>query len=217
MKSIFFDLDGTIIDISKRHYALYLNECIMLDKTPLKLSSYWKLKREKLPESQILQIDKKIEKNELKNILSWRQKNIEKHPFLKHDTLFPNCKKILQNLSETYNMIIITSRTSPVQTKSQLKELGILTFFNNVYSLGKNKYESSLNLEKADLMVGDTEIDFSIAQKLKIPFIFAEYGIRSLDYMKHFSNNKINFQLKKLTFLTCNIIDELVKSNINNH
>jgi beta-phosphoglucomutase-like phosphatase (HAD superfamily) len=42
---IFFDLDGTLIDVAPRHYHVYSEVVTELGRTPLAQSVYWRLER----------------------------------------------------------------------------------------------------------------------------------------------------------------------------
>ena len=54
MIQIFFDLDGTLIDCSKRNYFVYNNVVEKLRGIPLSFASYWELKRDRIDTSNIL-------------------------------------------------------------------------------------------------------------------------------------------------------------------
>src|SRR5437868_5100720 len=94
---IFFDLDGTLIDISKKHYMLYRDIILKLHGIPLSFSAYWKLKRNKTAISIILQ-----KSNVLNDHLNFFnedfKKNIETPYYLSFDELFPYTKKTLDTL-----------------------------------------------------------------------------------------------------------------------
>ena len=113
-------------------------------------------------------------------------------------------------LKEKYDLEIITSRTSSNKTIAQLKNLKIFNLFQKVNTFGEKKFKKSLKLKKNSIIIGDTEIDYLIARQLNIPYIFAEYGIRSYLCMQKLTNTKLPLKIKKISDLSPMFVKKLI-------
>lgn len=215
--TLFFDLDGTLIDVSKRHYFLYVNECILLGIPFLSYFEYWKLKREKFNENKILQKTCNLSKTKINKSIKWRQQNIENSMIIRHDRLFPRCASTLKMLSKKYNLQIITSRTSPIKTKKQLEAFRILKFFNAINVFGNKKFQKCVRMIdiKSSIIIGDTEFDYFLAKRLTVPFIFASYGIRTRKTLQQIIGKKPNFSISKISDLSDSYIMKVVTNHLN--
>ena len=215
--TLFFDLDGTLIDVSKRQYFLYVNECILLCIPFLSYSRYWKLKREKIDEKKILQKTCSLSKTKINESIKWRLQNIENSMMMSHDSLFPRCAFTLKMLSKKYNLQIITSRVSHVKTKKQLEMFRILKLFNTINVFGNKKFQKGIRMidKKSSMIIGDTELDYFLAKKLKIPFIFASYGIRTPQKLRQIIGKKPDFTISRISDLSDFYIKKV--SSFNNH
>lgn len=172
MIKIFFDLDGTLIDYSKRNYFVYKK----LVKNPLKLSAYWTLKRSKSFKSPSPQY-----------VLEF-VKQIESSRALDEDNLFSFTEKVLKNLKNSgVELYLVSYRDSKIQTIGELKKLGIYDYFYKV-CLGKGQASGvktkaghiKKHINKGDVVyvVGDTEDDILSAKKLGVTSVAVLSGIR---------------------------------------
>ena len=186
---LFWDLDGTIIDVSDKYYNLYKDILDQQGYESLGKKAYWQAKREATPENEILKLtgaeafydkyqDKRISLIESKNYLSFDKV---------HEGVF----QVLEYLSMRFNLILVTLRRSPHQLEKQLEQLSLTQFFADVLCSGEQLYprwKIKYNLIKDYLadnnipghfMLGDTEADIIAGNELGLKTIAVLNGIRS--------------------------------------
>lgn len=186
--NIFFDLDGTILNISLRHYSVYKNIINDLGGKPLSKHTYWNLKRSKTSIDLILKKSNLPEECLIKFNKEFKDK-IETSYYLNMDTIFPNAKKILKELSYLNNLYIISYRNNTKEGLNQIKRLGLNTYFKKIH-IGRAKedgvatkvhYIKSIPDYYSGLVIGDTEDDISAAKTVNLMSIAVLTGIRNAD------------------------------------
>jgi phosphoglycolate phosphatase-like HAD superfamily hydrolase len=193
--TIFLDLDGTLLDTSRRHYKLYKD--ILEMKNPVNNESvlskekFWLMKRagEKtrdiLPESLSDEIIAGFEEE-------WLQK-IEKKSYLRYDEIFPGVKDILSDLSIEFDLVLVTLRSSTENLHWELSNLNLKNYFKAVIS-GKGPKKNLVEIYLAGnhegkicFLIGDTEEDIKTGLELKIPVVSVTCGIRSREFLEGFN------------------------------
>ena len=130
MKTVYFDLDGTILDVSERIWRVYRFILKERKKRFLPKDRYLKLKREKRPIEEILKKTKA--EDTFSNYKKEWLKNIESEKYLNLDRLSPERRKILFLLKGKYNLVLITARKKRKQLHNQLHQKGISDIFSKV-------------------------------------------------------------------------------------
>ena len=133
--SIVFDLDGTLIDVAEKYYKTYSFLLNRENHEVLSKDQYWKLKREKKSELDIL-----MQTNAEQMIASYaenRKKIFETEKFIKYDTLFADTNNVLSELVNYYNLYIVSLRHNKMALMRELKELDLVQYFSDVLS-GEN-------------------------------------------------------------------------------
>lgn len=185
---IFFDLDGTLIDISKRFYKVYSDIMDEFEKSKLSYSEYIKLRREHVSTREILKKTTNVE-NFYETFIKRRNNILESPEYLRMDILYPDSYRTLERLYRKDNvLILVTLRMNKNSTIQQLRNLDIHRFFEEIligdmfggwegkYNLIK-KFEDTF--EKKNMMiVGDTEIDIKAGKKMNIKTCFKKGGMR---------------------------------------
>ncbi|MBI2144031.1 HAD family hydrolase [Candidatus Woesearchaeota archaeon] len=206
MKSTaYIDLDGTVLDTKKRHYAAYTAILKRHGCNPLGIRSYWNLKTAATPNAEILKrtkaqhIAKQFQKE-------WLQE-IEKKGRLKLDSLAEKAREGLKALSQ-FRLVLVTLRQSRKSLLRQLKLLGIKGCFDAVLSGHPKKtqpWKQKAGLIRKDIkkgnraafMIGDTEADIKAAKKLKIPAIATTSGMRRKELLLRLKPEFTATQLNK--------------------
>lgn len=189
-KNIAIDLDGTLLDSSKRHVVL-LREILKSQKIKLNISDYMLYKRAGGSTKEYL-VSKGIDINTTNEICKKWVKNIENIDLLKLDKLYIDSKEFLEKYYKKYNLILITGRSNKENTKTQINELNINKFFKKIEIIKPTKDISEKKIKlvqkyKCFVIIGDTETEKNVSDSLKIKFYPIDRGFRSKKYWNNFN------------------------------
>lgn len=189
--TIFCDFDGTLIDCKKRYEKAA--ETALLETNGDSLpTNYWQQKRENTAEKTIFPT---LSTNAFINYENRRQELLEDPGYLKFDSLFPDTKSFLQMLRDKkYHIILVSMRKKRNLLREQIKYSTLDGYFAKVltpsnHNINSLEIKTTLMLQSgyfdpnSSLMLGDTELDYSVAQKLAIPSLLLTHGIRSQKYL----------------------------------
>ena len=189
-KTIFFDLDGTLISLKNRYIKLF-QDFLISPQAQISSDEYWNLKRLGKSDHDILSGSNQ---NTININIAKRLEYIEDKKYLSLDKLHPHTKKILLSL-KNYKLTLITMRKNDHNLRDELNNLEINHFFDEVISgqlFDNDHVDGRLALiRKANnfspnfsIIVGDTEVDYKIAERLKVPCVLVTYGLRSVNFLK---------------------------------
>lgn len=187
-RRIAFDLDGTLLDSAKRHEIVMAdvlkNYMIDLDTTTLvSFKSEGKNNIDWL-------LDKGIDKvlaNRINN--DWILK-IEDMEYLNSDVLYQNIFDILDQLSKSNELFLVTARNNKENAYMQINKLGISKFFIDISIVESCKDTALLKSDelkkyRIDWFVGDTESDYKASVIAGCNFKAVVYGFRSESFLKN--------------------------------
>lgn len=192
-QTIFFDLDGTLIDTSERHYRVYKD---ILDfyriSNSLSKEDFWNQKRrgrrtvELLPENSSKEFQQKF-------IDEWL-KRIEDRNYLKYDSILRESLDILSKLKDKDDLVLTTLRNNKENLLWELNNFRLTSYFKEILVDSPIKLKNKISLikdyiEKCSkndnfIIVGDTEVDISSGKDLRMLTIAVTYGIRSKEFLK---------------------------------
>ena len=109
MKTIAFDLDGTLIDISERDFRIYADILTELGYKPIEKKQYWPLRREKTDIHSILALSACTADKDVAYFLNSRAKRMEESSYLSLDTLFDDVLPAFSKLKENRKMSTFTA------------------------------------------------------------------------------------------------------------
>ena len=180
---IFFDLDGPILDVSKRYYKVFID---ITYSNQISKGIFWSFKKEKKPWKNIFK-QAGLNLNEKIFLRKWFG-NIEKRRYLKLDRLQQKVKKVLAALRKKNSLYLISLRQSKSNLFWQLKYLGLDGYFDKVIHCKNTKsygwlnkaklIKQNLSSPKEAIIIGDTEIDIRAAKLAKIKSVAVLCGIR---------------------------------------
>lgn len=182
---IFFDLDGPILDVSRRYYRVFLD--ISGGRSKLSKKAFWALKRKKTSWLNIFKkAGLKIKNEDFQRLWLWC---IEGRVYLGLDRIHCKAKRELSSLSKTNRLYLISLRQSKKNLFWQVKRLGLDKYFKKIIHCPPGPGEpwqkkakllkrNLRNKEKA-LMVGDTEVDIRAAKLAGIKSMAVTSGIRA--------------------------------------
>lgn len=207
---IFFDLDGTILDVSLRYYRIYSDLLKGLGAEPVSIEEYWELKKERVPEDRIAG----LEGEAFEKYSAERTALMESAEYLALDTLLDGACDTIRGLSERHELFIVTMRKKRGLLIDQLMDLGVYGSFTGVFNAGespdplgaKASAMRSFNaVAGRDIMVGDTELDIRAAQASGLKSCAVLTGIRS-ERLLRLENP--DFVIDTINQLSRSVIDE---------
>src|SRR5260221_12013965 len=123
--TIFFDLDGTILNIKKRYISVAKESLELVFKNSKLNINYWFLKRKGKLEKSIVPFLSSVQ---FKEYQEYRLKFLEDEKYLGLDTLNPSVIKMLKNL-KGHVLILATLRKDRNLLLEQLKDLNLVDYF----------------------------------------------------------------------------------------
>lgn len=182
MSVLAFDWDGTLLDSRSRHVVVMQD---ILKKYGIKLdtSDLIEYKRHGKNNLEYL-ISKGLSLELAKKIQHEWIQHIEDGKYLLTDVLYDDAKNTLEEMSKSYDLILITARNNEEGCRRQIKSFGMDVFFKQIFVVASNKdtaiLKSSILMQNnAAIFIGDTASDAKAAKLAGIKFKFHENGFHS--------------------------------------
>lgn len=213
MNYIFIDFDGTIVSGSLKHYNCYKKIVSEYGGIPVSKEEYWNLKRNKIDRTVLL-AKTKFGGSYEDYLKRWLEL-IESQEMLMYDELSIDNRQALVKLKEyTKQLILVTLRHNRENLFWQLEKLGIKQLFEDIIvvdgTICKNKYEAVKQMKPTQaIVIGDTEEDEMLSEKLGAEFIAVISGLRDKNYLnaKYYIMNLLDmFNLHITELLNCSNI-----------
>ena len=193
---LFLDLDGTTLDVSKRHYQTYVEVLGVADVrgVPIPEREYWALRRENKPWEEIVKLSR-VFPTKYKLYQERFDERLETPEMLDLDTLRTGTETFLGKMYTKIPIVLVTLRKDGEALESQLAALGIRKYFVTVLfgapKLGRRKDPDARWKHKAHLVrarykilpteslyIGDTETDVKCGRDLGFEVMLVEGGHR---------------------------------------
>lgn len=202
---IYLDLDGSLLDVSNRHYAIYSDLLKREGYTPLDRSSYWSLKRLSFEESAI--VAHSCPAGFVEDYLVERQNLVEDPAYLTLDRLQPGAVERLKGWAGKHELIVVTLRRNYQSLIPQLEYFGIRRLLADVLvgSIGcpgwrakKERIEMRMRDASNTLVIGDSEADMLAAHALELPSVAVTSGSRTRRLLAHLAPDLLVTSLREL-------------------
>lgn len=189
---IFFDLDGPILDVSRRYYEVYRSILEEADKPAIPYGKYWEEKRACIPNKNIVLYTADLDfYDTFEN--RWFDR-IENDNYLKLDSVWPWVTDVLSDLYQKHQLYIVTGRSNPGNLNKQLDRLDLMRWFHAIIcrparqNAAKEKInaiqEHFSNLPAKAVIIGDTEADIECGKELGFITVGVQCGIRNNEQLK---------------------------------
>ena len=198
---LFIDLDGTIVDVRRRHYAAYVSVCEMRDVkgTPVPEREYWHWRLQKKPLADLVAATKVFPTK--RRLYQERfDQRLEAPELLTLDVMRPGVQTFLGKVYTKTPICLVTQRRDGEALHSQLASLGLARYFAAVLAgappeprrpdprlraehkaqLVKDRYRL---LPAGSLYIGDTDTDVEAARRLGFDVFVVEGGHRHRDLL----------------------------------
>jgi phosphoglycolate phosphatase len=209
--TLFFDLDGPLLDVSARYAALHRDLLHAAGLRGMSADRYWERKRARVPEDEILR-----ELGVLglaKDYLRQRLELLESPDYLLLDRPWPWTHEVLGRLARRYPIVLVTARSSHLLLLEQLDRLDLIAFFHEILSeparrgVDKQKARLIINyLRRHELpadgwMVGDTEADIGAGRLVGLRTAAVRTGIRTAELLQLAAPDHLFADIRELPLL----------------
>ena len=194
--TLLFDLDGPILDVSRRYHQVYVDTVSQMGGEPVGLQEYWTAKRRKTSERLILgQSDLAQRESEYSKL---RLERLEVAEYLALDRVQPGVLDKLRTVGTRTNLVLVTLRRSREMLTWQLKQLELERFFSVVlcghdsalpgWTVKCNLVRAAqISPQKGDCFIGDTETDILAGRNFGMNTVAVCNGIRDESFLRALS------------------------------
>lgn len=208
--NIIFDLDGTLIDASERLYRLFQD---LMPQSTMSKTEYWSKKRNKIGHQQILKESFPMADFEEFNT-RWLNL-IETREYLDLDRRYPDTIKVLEQLSLSSKLYLLTARQSKESLLEELRRLEIAEYFDHIF-VTANRCSKEELLQKIikeepglfspeDIFVSDMGKDIRLGNKENFVTIAMTHGFMSREKLLEYLPDYCIDELKELLQIYFNI------------
>jgi phosphoglycolate phosphatase-like HAD superfamily hydrolase len=189
MVALYLDLDGTLVDVKRRHYLAYARAAATVGEGPVPLRDYWARRRRGASTMELAPADEERRATFLETWLA----EVESAENLRLDTMIPGARRALSELGGRYELALVTLRRDWGSLMEQLSWLGLMESFSAVYSRGWSEGCNStkaylielagIELDERSLVVGDSEEDVRAARQVGLGCVSVTSGVRGRRYL----------------------------------
>lgn len=198
-RKIFFDLDGTIIDVYKRYYTViknYLSDN-QLSIDNFDYESFIKLKKSGMKDHMIIK-ELTLAEIDIEKYVSFKREKLEDSSYLSLDTFIGESpySDLNKLRNKGYYLEIISQRRNVHNGMTQVEALGLMDYFDKITFLHPRADNSKLNYlrniaTKNDFIIGDSPIEIECAQELSMGCFFVDTGLYGVDCVKKYENYRL--------------------------
>ena len=209
--TVFCDLDGPLIDVSRRYYKTYQlaiaetqahfqaqGRSLLL--TPLSEPQFWQMKQERMPDADIA-FCSGLRDDQIDLFLSKVLEIVNQPILLQEDRLQPGVRQSLEQLRQHSVRLSLVTLRCQVEARQVLQEFHLAHYFDHIcgtedrfaayqnYAEGKQAILENLMRNVSDdssefWVIGDTEADVLAGQALGLSTVAVTCGIRSQSYLQ---------------------------------
>jgi phosphoglycolate phosphatase len=187
----FLDLDGPLLDVSRKHYELYCDLVKGFVGVPLSFDDFWECKRQRVSDRNILERSGLASRAE--EYSARKVELIETDAYLAFDTIQQGAMEVLSALKDNFMLVLVTLRRSRLALDLQLSRLGLDRALDRVLTSSDVaaadhaegwRIKSQLVRDAgfctgpSDFFAGDTETDIRAGQDLGTRTVAVVNGIR---------------------------------------
>jgi phosphoglycolate phosphatase len=225
--TVFCDLDGPLIDVSRRYYktyqlaiaetqAYFQSQGRSLFLTPLSASQFWQMKQERIPDADIAFCSGL--RHEQIELFMANVHDIVNQPILLHeDRLQPGVMQSLEQLKRRGARLFLVTLRCQAEAVQLLQQFNLAHYFDKIcgaqdrfaayqnYTEGKQAllkdlvYEVNPTAHSQCWIIGDTEADVLAGQALGLSTVAVTCGMRSHSYLKRLAPTTVQPDLQTAT------------------
>lgn len=191
--TLFFDLDGTVIDVWHRYYSIMSSFFENETRLPFpSLADYRRLKLSLTDDTSIIhRIYGKLVANQQDTMQRYKldkSNRLESMDLLDMDTMIGDFPSFAAKVKGKYHLALITIRNHNEHVYLQLKRLMIYDLFDHIFVVaplkGENPKQQALMpiVRSNDVIIGDSEIDIECGNRLGMRTFHVSTGLRSYEF-----------------------------------
>lgn len=197
------DLDGTLIDTSKRHFTVYQDIATELKITPMPFNRYWTLRREGKSNFDVIKMNAgELTRSQEKLVEERWLEKIESLTYLNLDRPFDGVLEWLETTREKINIALITIRSQTENLYIQLKYSRWIDFFHQIIIRSHKDHPALSKINAVStkipfpfLWIGDTEADILAAKALGVYSIGVSSGMRNDESLLEYGADEVYKQI----------------------
>ncbi len=220
---VFCDLDGPLIDVSRRYYKTYQLAIAAvqaqersLSLTPLSGSQFWQMKQERMPDADIA-FCSGLRHEQIDCFLAKVLDIVNQPNLLQEDDVQPNVLQSLRLLKRLGASLSVVTLRCQAQAVELLQQFQLDSFFDHIcgaedkssayrnYTEGKQSILQGLIAQLAPSnhdqhwIIGDTEADIHAGQALGLSTVALTCGMRSHRYLQRLQPTTVQADLRSAT------------------
>lgn len=188
---VYFDLDGTIIDVLRRYYTVLILYAKQngIDANQINFENYKELKRQQYKDHVIVRKLTGCEFN-IKKYVNFKRKTLETASMLQMDSIIGDPKSNIMILRELgFDIELLSLRRKKTNAFLQLKSLGLYHCFDKITFLHpRSNNAKKIYLEKkikdTDIIIGDGPLEMECGKIFGVKTFFVNSGLYDYRLMK---------------------------------
>jgi phosphoglycolate phosphatase len=203
---IFLDLDGPVLNVSRRYYRVHQDLVERFGGWPFPQTAYWEAKRNLVPEGEIL-ARTGLSPEAAREVAALRLEEIEGARYIGLDVPWPWTKDAVAELAGIAPLALVTLRKRLDLVNWQLELFGLSRHFTRVIAgRGDGTPEAKVPLVReagiswgpGSVFVGDTEVDVASGRALGLRTVALGCGIRSPALLERWSPDALLDDLRQV-------------------
>ena len=180
---VIVDLDGTLLDYSRRSHAVYSK---IVKNVEMKISEYVGNRNLGYSNWELAKENDEWKNKTYDNFTSAWIAQIEEREYLLFDSVISGAIPWLTNISTKYRVVLCTARRNQTNLTWQLQELGLVGLFSEIIvtESKRTKLEALASIvenSRFAIMIGDTVSDYRTGTSLKIETVLVRTGLQNYD------------------------------------
>jgi phosphoglycolate phosphatase-like HAD superfamily hydrolase len=181
--TLYLDLDGTLIDVRRRHHAAYTAAARAVGVEPLAERAAWTRRRAGASAADL--VDPALRERFRRDWLA----RIEAPDLLRMDAPLPGAIAALAELRESHGLVLVTLRHDRDALERQLGWLGLSEYLSSMQTPTTQAPTKAALIRAAGpaadgIVVGDTEADVEAARELGLTSVCVVTGLRSRRFLQ---------------------------------
>jgi phosphoglycolate phosphatase len=224
---VFCDLDGPLIDVSRRYYRTYqlaIAEVLTqaqtqgrsISLTPLSSSQFWQMKQERMPDADIA-FCSGLRHEQIDLFLAKVIDIVNQPILLQEDCVQPGAFQSLELMKRLGASLSVVTLRCQAQAAQLLQQFKLDQFFDQVCGVGDqfSAYQNYTERKQVILeglmtrltpseqgqcwIIGDTEADVQAGQALGLSTVAVICGMRSRSYLQRLQPTTVQADLRSAT------------------